>query len=274
MNCRGTLEVFAIVCRTDSISAVTSHGQPYLGVSKMKWTEATTTNTGNLDDFDFSGADLLRCNNASLLTIRGLRAGVGGQVLTIVSVGAGQVDLSPQDTGDSTAANRLICFATSGKTSLAAGVGTAMLQYDGTTQRWRLVSHEQGDWISPAFNAGDYTANGSMTWTVGSGDVITNRFYLRGRQLSVDLDIRTTSVGGTLNTNLQIACPGGYTLASALTRQVCLVNDNSAFVSIVARIQQLGGVIMIQQPATNAANWTASTDLTTVFAGGLTFGVV
>jgi hypothetical protein len=79
-------------------------------VGQMRWTEATTTSTGNLDDFDFSGADLLRCNNASLLTIRGLQAGVSGQVLTIVSVGAGQVDLSHQDTGDGTAANRLICF--------------------------------------------------------------------------------------------------------------------------------------------------------------------
>jgi len=44
----------------------------------MRWTQATTTNTGNLDDFDFSGADLLLCNNASLLTIRGLLAGVSG----------------------------------------------------------------------------------------------------------------------------------------------------------------------------------------------------
>src|ERR1035437_1222491 len=67
--------------------------------------EFTVTTTGNIDDLDFSNANTIRMNNASLATIRGLKAGVAGQQVTIVSVGAGEVDLAHQNTG-SLAVNR------------------------------------------------------------------------------------------------------------------------------------------------------------------------
>ena len=73
----------------------------------------TSTATGNVDDLDFLRARYIRMNNANLATVRGLKAGVDGQLVTIVSVGAGQVDLAHQNTGDGTAANRLINISAS-----------------------------------------------------------------------------------------------------------------------------------------------------------------
>ena len=156
----------------------------------------TVTTTGNLDDLDFGNASVIRMNNASLATIRGLKAGLDGQELTIVSIGAGQVNLSHQDTGDGTAANRLINFVTSGVTPLAAGVGTATYRYDATTSRWRLTRHEQGAPIAVPYNSGDFTST-SGTWTVESGDDLAYSYFLVGRQLTVGLTLNATTTSNS-----------------------------------------------------------------------------
>lgn len=146
----------------------------------------TTTSTGTVNDFALTaGASVLRCNNATLLTLTGIAAGFDGQRLVIVSVGAGQVDLSHQDAGSTTAGDRLILFATSGKTSLAAGVGTAEVEYDASTARWRLVAHNQGDYI-------EYGGTSTIVgWSSRTTTVV--RYYLLGRQLAVLFDLEGTS---------------------------------------------------------------------------------
>jgi hypothetical protein len=188
----------------------------------------TTTSTGTQNNFALTtGATLLRCNNASLLTLTGLSAGVDGQRITIVSIGAGQVDVSHQDAG-STAANRLINCATVGKTSLAAGTGVATYQYDATTARWRLLSHDQGAWITPAYAAGTYTTDAG-TWTVDAGDVISFKYKLSGRTLTVSIRLDTTTVA-TNPGELRVAIPGGYTSAIA-GQDVAVIFDNSTTTS-------------------------------------------
>ena len=55
----------------------------------------TFTTTGNIDNLDFAHARYIRANNATVSTIRGLVAGYyDGQVVTIISIGAGEVDLA------------------------------------------------------------------------------------------------------------------------------------------------------------------------------------
>lgn len=228
-----------------------------------RWAEATTTSTGNQDNFNFSNADLLRCNNNSLLTLRGLSAGVAGQRLTIVSVGGGQVDLSNENT-NSTAANR-IANGLNGTVSLSAGVGRVDLQYDGTTQRWRVISHDQGAMITPVFSAGDYTGNGSMTWTVDSGDVQTCSYILRGRILTMHVAILTSTVGGTLNTSLRRAIPGGY-VANEVINVPCRVLDAGTWLTGVAAVGTGGTVLAFLRDLTGATNWSAATNNTLVVA--------
>ena len=223
----------------------------------------TTTATGTQNDFALTtSTGFLRCNNATLLTLTGLATGVDGQRLVIVSIGAGQVDLSHQDAG-STAANRLINLVTVGKTSLAPGSGTATLVFDGTTQRWRLVAHAQGAWLTRAFAAGNYTGSGSMTWTVDAGDVVLERYLLSGRTLTVFCRITTTTVGGTPSTALQVLIPGGYS-AVTLGETVAPISDNGG-ATAAGRALINASVIQVFKDFTSTANWAAATNTTSVF---------
>lgn len=218
----------------------------------------TTTSTGTQNNFALSAnAGLLLCNNASLLTLTGLAAGYDCQILDIVAIGAGQVDLANQNTS-STAANRLINTATA-TISLSGGSGSARLRYDASTARWRVLSHEQGAWITRTFNAGDYTANGSMTWTVGSGDVTRCAYLLRGRALTVSIYLATTTVGGTPSTALKILVPGGFTITN-LHDVPIRINDNG---TNTLGFCEANGTTMDCYKS-DLSNWTAATNTTYV----------
>jgi hypothetical protein len=221
---------------------------PFLG-------EVTLTTTGNIDDLDFS-ASIVRMNNASLATIRGLKPGFQGQRVTFVSIGAGQVNFAHQDT-NSTAAFRLINFVTSGITPLAAGKGSATFQYDTTTSRWRLIQHEQGGWIDVAYSAGNFAAGGAMTWTVDAADQKTYAFWLKGNTLFFEFDIRTTSIGGVLNAFITIAIPNSWTVVYS-GRLVCyLDNESFAFNNMgFATVIAAGTVVNVLYP--NSGNFNAS----------------
>lgn len=189
--------------------------------------EVTFTTTGNIDDLDFSKCGIIRMNNASLSTIRGLKAGFAGQRVTIVSVGAGKVDLAHQNT-NSTAANRLINFATSASTPLAAGVGSATYEYDDTTARWRLISHDQGAWITAAFSAGDFTSN-TGSWTVASGDVLFIKYFLLGRMMYFSCYLQTTTIaGGPAALRISNAQWGGFTSTND-TQIPCRVKNGGTY---------------------------------------------
>jgi len=231
----------------------------------------TTTSTGTVNNFGATVARrlVLRCNNASLLTLTGIQfSGSDGDVIDVVSVGAGQVDLAHQDAG-STAGYRLINFATSGKTSLAAGSGTARYVYDGTTSRWRLLIHDQGAWITPAYAAGDFTGGGSMTWTVDSGDVSAYAYWLKGRTLIVRWKLGTTSIGGTLNTIVQIKIPGGFSGVTSTTSGH-MYGQGGVFANLSGAIVDTGAPTQIQLYTANfgAANYAASTN-TSSFYGSI-----
>jgi len=96
------------------------------------------TTTGNIDDLDFEGAGLLVMNNAALATIRGLKAKYAGFRLTIIAIGAGNVELAHQN-ANSAAANRLINFLTASNTVMTPGTAATYV-YDIGTGRWRLAS--------------------------------------------------------------------------------------------------------------------------------------
>lgn len=225
--------------------------------------QVSFTTTGNIDNLDFSGADLIRMNNASDATIRGLVAGTPGQTVTIVSIGAGNVLLAHQNT-NSTAANRLLNYATSADTPLAAGSGTAVYRYDGTTQRWRLIQHEQGAWITQPFNAGDFTASGLMTWTVDSGDVTTFRYILRNKTLAFTFYLLNTTVGGTASNVLRIKIPGGFTNVFRKLDQTMHGTDGATG-EITGFIDIAPAATTISVAKNDVSNWTLSTNATNVY---------
>lgn len=174
------------------------------------WTIVTSTSTGTLNDFapGLVGNTVLRMNNATLATITGFSGGADGQLVEVQSVGAGQVDTSHQDTASTTAADRLINIAASGHTSAAAGAGTLLYRYDGTTARWRLVQHTQGAWIA---YVPTYSGNAAMTFT--SVGTTLMRYWLKDREMVIAFDVSGT-VGGTPNTALQFTLPLTFTQAT------------------------------------------------------------
>lgn len=187
--------------------------------------EFIVTTVGNIDDLDFGDATVIRMNNASLATIRGLKAGTDGQTVTIISVNA-QVDLAHQNTS-SLAANRLLNLAASAPSSL--NIGSVTYVYDITTARWRMTTHNQGNWISSPFNAADFTANGATIWVVGSGDVNELQYRLRGNELLVTFALINTSVtvATSVLLNININQFGGYLIKSIQSLNTCLIRDST-----------------------------------------------
>lgn len=229
----------------------------------------TTTSVGAQNNFALTAkCAVLRCNNATLLTLSGLAAGVDGQRIEIVSIGAGQVDLTNQDTA-STAANRLINGVT-GTRSLAPGVGWAVVVYDTTTARWRVTAHEQGAWITPTFAAGNFTAGGSQTWTVEAGDVTSFAYLLKGRTLTVMWWIVTTSVGGTAHGTLFIAIPGGLTALKNSLHPITVVDAGGTTTVSYCTILASATTIGLWRPGNVV--WSAATNTTSAY-GTVTFEV-
>jgi hypothetical protein len=229
----------------------------------------TTTLTGTQNDFALtSGCTQLRCNNATALSITGLSAGFDGQRLTLVSVGAGQVDLSNQ-AGGSSAGNRIINTATA-TISLAAGSGSARLEYDNTTARWRVLQHDQGAWINVPYSAGNFTSPGG-TWTVASGDMATNAYVLRGRTLTWTFRLSSTSTT-TPGGELRIALPGGFLAAhSVISGGIYVIDNNTTGLEGYWNISATTDTF-VRLGKTTISNWAASSDATDV-GGTISFEV-
>lgn len=126
-----------------------------------------------------------------------------------------------------------------------------------------------GTWYAVTFAAGTFTANGSMTWTVESGDQITLAYTQMGQRVELAFTIRTSSVGGTLNTTLRITLPAGLVAARAVTVP-CRVNDNGTLGPGWASVTAGGTVLSIVKE--DESNWAAATNTTGV-EGILTFEI-
>jgi hypothetical protein len=252
-------------------SALSAGTVPMARLTAGTFTRVTTTSTGTLNDFapGLSGDTLVVFNNATLATVTGFAAGVDGQLLVLVSTGAGRVDLPHQNTG-SAAASRLLNMATSAATSLAPGAGTAVYIYDTGNARWRLIVHDQGDFLTGTFNAADYVASTAGTWTVAAGDVKDVSYWLRGRSLLINVSIETTTIvqSGGQPTALTIANPewGGFTLKTA-AKQVTAsyLADNGTGGGGFLQASQALSSTLLYVGRFNAVQFSAATDATAVW---------
>jgi hypothetical protein len=170
-------------------------------------TAPVTTGTITAEPIPTGTGDLVTYhNNATLKTIQGMVAGLAGQRWTHVSKGAGQVDFAHLHTSG-TPLGKLKLFAASGVTSLSPGVGVSVFQYDAIVTQWRLVTAEQGAWITPATPT--FTGSGTLTFT--SVTVGSLRYRLSGRTLLFEFDL-TGTIGGA-GTTIQFPLPVGFTAA-------------------------------------------------------------
>jgi len=94
--------------------------------------------TANQDDFNPSAsASLWRLSADAIRNITGIAGGVDGRSIVIINIGSFGIGLLNQNAG-SAAANRIITGTGTGVTLVTDD--TAMLVYDNTTQRWRIIN--------------------------------------------------------------------------------------------------------------------------------------
>lgn len=235
--------------------------------------EITSTTTGNIDDFDFNNARLIRFNNATDTTLRGLKAGVAGQLVTIVSVGAGHVFLEHENAGSS-AANRLFNTITSGPTPLATTCGKATYRYDGTSARWRLIAHDQGQFIDIPYASTTYDSDTGAFWTVDAGDVIVQKILIVGRQALVICTYVTTTVLVGVGSRLRADFSGYKTWTWLTTTRNYARIDQSPAANAIGMITCAAGTSRIQfsRDVTDPV-WAASVNLTLIDGATVLLGV-
>jgi hypothetical protein len=118
------------------------------------------------------------------------------------------------------------------------------------------------DWTTPSYNAANFTGNGSMTWGVDSGDVETYSYCIIGKTMQVRFFLNTTTVGGSLNTALQIAIPASKTCSGDAP---FMYGKYQGTWSMACGLVTNGAtVISLFTDLTQSGNWSASTNTTYV----------
>lgn len=157
-----------------------------------------TTSTGTVNDFNLTGSFgsptlsllnystlVLRVNNAAPLFLTGFTAGVPGQRLVVIGIGAAPIFFVNQSVG-SLSGNRMATFQDTTPMTLT---GIAEFIYDGQSGLWRMVANDFG---APAAYTATWTGFGSNP-AIGNG-TMTGRYFVNGHLCYVDI---TLTMGST-----------------------------------------------------------------------------
>ena len=145
---------------------------------------------------------------------------------------------------------------------LQTGLGVSAVGYTLVTQATQALMRSTGlgfsadtylggAWTRPSFSAGNFTASGSMTWTVVSGDVVEYSYIINGKTMTVAFYIQGT-LGGTVNNALGIAIPASKTAANSFRIPAWIFENGGGTTGFC---QPSGTTITIQLPT--GANFTA-----------------
>lgn len=118
-----------------------------------------------------------------------------------------------------------------------------------------------GEWTDVAFNSGNFTASGSMTWTVQSADQVTYEYMLIGHTMWVSVYLDSTTIGGTVSNQLFVKIPNSATAAKKV-QAMALGFDNGVATGTFTRVS--AGDTRIEIGTQSAGNWTLSTNNTFV----------
>lgn len=171
-----------------------------------------TANTDNWAPTGLSAASFIRASSDASRNITGLSPGSSGRFLTIHNIGSFNLVLV-DESASSTAANR---FALTGDVTLLPD-SVAVLQYDGSSSRWRVVSSN-----SAGAGSGDVTAASSF----GTDNVLI-------RSDGTGKGVQSTGITVSDTTN-NISTPGSLTTGNAggVTGTIALSGGTSGTVTI------------------------------------------
>ncbi len=118
------------------------------------------------------------------------------------------------------------------------------------------------NWQDVPYSAGNFTASGAMTWTVGSGDISVNRFGISSDEKTgvwcfsfVNYDI-----GGTPDAYLRIAFPFGYLPNNFFLGALGFCSD-SALGQVGFAWVASGGQAYIEIGLMSGSNWATGTGI-------------
>lgn len=114
-----------------------------------------------------------------------------------------------------------------------------------------------GVWTSVSFSAGNFTASGSMTWTVESADQVTFRYHKVNKVMTVAFALEATAVGGTPSTDLQITIPGSFTAAAQFNDVFWYKVSTPTRAAGFLQINASGTTIRLLIDNDGSVNWTA-----------------
>ena len=130
-----------------------------------------------------------------------------------------------------------------------------------------------GEWTQVAFDAANFTGNNSMTWTVASGNVLTQRYMMVGKTMTLAFCLNATTPGGTADLALQMAIPGGYVAAYRSELLIRVVDGGVAQTAPGMALVQAGiGFVQFYADCSTAKNWTLGASKASVF-GCISFEV-
>jgi hypothetical protein len=128
-------------------------------------------------------------------------------------------------------------------------------------------------WVTPTFDANNFSGYGSMTWTVEEADCIAFKYIIIGKTMIVDFSIVASSVGGTPNNTLRILIPESKTVAANYRnyQPISVVDNGAPAVWGVAEARAgLTYIYLNVNPTT--PNWSASANQTYI-TGQITFEI-
>ncbi len=120
-----------------------------------------------------------------------------------------------------------------------------------------------GAWTTPAFDAANFTASGSMTWTVEAADVKTFSYLIIGKTMFLTVKLENTTVGGTPDTVLYIKIPESKLAAKGAYGPYLSFDNNVGALGMWRTGAGIGNIYLYRNPAGDA--WSAVTNAACVY---------
>ena len=111
------------------------------------------------------------------------------------------------------------------------------------------------------YAAGNFTANGTQTWTVDEADVALHHWVRVGNIVTLNWQVITSTVGGSANTQLRVGS-GGFTWARSCESSHYYLDNNTRGSS---RAYATAGTTYVVLNIATAGNWAAATNTTYTF---------
>jgi len=115
-------------------------------------------------------------------------------------------------------------------------------------------------WSSIPYASGNFSTGSSMTWTVDSGDVQINEYYVIGKVLHWTLWISQSTIGGTLSSRLIVNLPSGTSVSKVGYFGLMFYDNNGTGGTGVVYAPSVGAGYIYLFKGMGAPNYTSSSN--------------